>query len=50
VAGQAWEFGEMVIYFARFEALPDEPFVRNGIEIRRAHLARAWGYKGQSNR
>jgi len=46
VAGQSWELGEMHTHFARYEALPDEPFVRNGVEVRRSHLERAWGFKG----
>lgn len=46
VAGQDWELGEMAPRFARWEPLPDEPFVRNGNEIRRTRLMRAYGFKG----
>lgn len=44
VVGQSWELGEMGVHFNRIEALPDFVFMRHGIEVRRRHLYRAWGF------
>jgi 4-amino-4-deoxy-L-arabinose transferase-like glycosyltransferase len=46
VTGQDWEISAMRPHFLRVQALPDEVLVRNGIEVRRARLWRAYGYKG----
>lgn len=45
VTGQDWEAGEMVKHFKKYERLPDEVFLRNGIEVRRTRLYKAWGFK-----
>jgi hypothetical protein len=47
VAGQEWELGEMAAQFERIEHLPDQVFVRNGIEVRRSRLMRGYNFKGQ---
>jgi undecaprenyl-diphosphatase len=46
VTGQDWEVGALRPHFRNVEALPDEVLTRNGIEVRRAHLWRAYGFKG----
>jgi undecaprenyl-diphosphatase len=46
VTGQDWEINAIQTHFHRVQALGDEVLVRNGIEVRRAHLWRAYGYKG----
>ncbi len=46
VTGQDWEIGAMRPHFSRVEALPDQVFLRNGIEVRRERLWRGYGYKG----
>jgi 4-amino-4-deoxy-L-arabinose transferase-like glycosyltransferase len=44
VTNQDWELGEMGKYFKKVEALPDEVFLRHGLEVRRSHLFRAYGF------
>jgi hypothetical protein len=46
VTGQDWEISYMAPHFTRTEALPDAVLVRNGIEIRRTRVWRAYGFKG----
>ncbi len=46
VIGQTWELGEMAVRFARWEPLPDHVWSRNGIEVRRTMLVRAFNFKG----
>lgn len=46
VVGQDWELGEMAPGFERTQALPDHVFSRNGVEIRRTRLVRAYKFKG----
>ncbi len=44
VVGQDWELGEMATHFKRHQVMADEVFVRNGIEVRRSRIVRAWGF------
>jgi undecaprenyl-diphosphatase len=46
VTGQDWEIQYVQSHFRKVEPLPDEVLTRNGIEVRRAHLWKAYGFKG----
>ncbi len=46
VVGQDWEEQGVSARFRALEPLPDWVFRRNGIEVRRMHLWRAYGFKG----
>lgn len=46
VTGQDWEIQYVRSHFKKVEGLPDEVLLRNGIEVRRAHLWKAYGFEG----